>query len=243
MASPELRKPQNTIMKNIFSILLLCVNLSAFAQTNVTKFLGIPVDGYKHEMIEKLKEKGFTESKYINGFLEGEFNGEEVYVSVVTNNNKVYRIAIMDKSSRGETDIKIRFNRLCNQFLNNERYFSMNENCKIEDNEDISYEITVNDKRYEAAFAQKAEIPDSLTFVEKMQKEILNDLTEEERSDTINIKKALGALWEMTKYRNLLNSYKNSVWFMISKSPIAPMKYIITMFYDNKNNEANGEDL
>lgn len=230
-------------MKNIFLILLLCVNLSTFAQTNVTKFLGIPVDGYKHEMIEKLKEKGFTESKYINGFLEGEFNGEEVYVNVVTNNNKVYRIAVTDKNPRGETDIKIRFNKLCDQFLNNERYFPFNENYKINDNENVDYEITVNDKRYEASFAQRIEITDSIAFIEKIREQTLKSLSEKELSDTTKLKTLLkDTMYETAKYM-IEESCKNNVWFMISKSPIAPMKYIIIMFYDNKNNEANGEDL
>lgn len=229
-------------MKNIFLTLLLCVNLSAFAQTSVTKFLGILVDGYKHEMIEKLKEKGFTESDYLQGFLEGEFNGEEVYVSVVTNNNKVYRIALIDKNPRGETDIKIRFNILCDQFLNNERYITMSDkDCKIKDNEDIGYEIVVNDKRYEAIFAQRAEITDSLAFKEEIQKR-LSKLTEEERIDSTRLiinNLSPNAFIETTNYI-FEKSYKNCVWFMISQKY---GKYYINMFYDNENNRANGEDL
>ena len=42
--------------------------------------------------------------------LEGEFNGRPVYVSVVTNNNMVYRIFIQDQMTMNETEIKIRFN-------------------------------------------------------------------------------------------------------------------------------------
>ena len=40
-------------------------------------------------MIKKLKEKGFVSSEYDKEMLEGEFNGTDVYVHVVTNNNKV----------------------------------------------------------------------------------------------------------------------------------------------------------
>ena len=95
-------------MKSILTTLLLCISMSVSAQLGVTKFLGIPVDGYKNEMIKKLKAKGFTDSVLGNDMLEGEFNGENVYLSVVTNNNKVYRIAVIDQNPRGETDIKIR---------------------------------------------------------------------------------------------------------------------------------------
>ena len=66
------------------------------AQNDVTQFMGIPIDGFKHEMIQKLKEKGFVLSSLDSSFLEGEFNGEEVLVNVQTNNNKVWRIAVVD---------------------------------------------------------------------------------------------------------------------------------------------------
>ena len=49
-------------MKKILSLAVLLVfSLAMYAQKDVTKFLGIPVDGTKSEMIKKLKEKGFTE--------------------------------------------------------------------------------------------------------------------------------------------------------------------------------------
>ena len=52
-------------MKKILSLAVLLVfSLAMYAQKDVTKFLGIPVDGTKSEMIKKLKEKGFTESSY-----------------------------------------------------------------------------------------------------------------------------------------------------------------------------------
>ncbi len=80
-------------------------------EKDVTKFLGIPVDGYKPAMIEKLKAKGFTSTTWDKDVLEGEFNGADVQVSIATNNNKVWRIMLADKNNRGETDIKIRFKR------------------------------------------------------------------------------------------------------------------------------------
>ena len=45
-------------MKKILSLAVLLVfSLAMYAQKDVTKFLGIPVDGTKSEMIKKLKEK------------------------------------------------------------------------------------------------------------------------------------------------------------------------------------------
>lgn len=137
-------------------MLLLMASATAFAQREVTKFLGIPVDGYKSEMIQKLKAKGY---RYNNATecLEGEFNGKEVLISVVTNNNKVYRIAVCDKNYVSETDIKINFNNLCRQFDRNEKYFSLNDDQTIPEKEDISYEMLAHNKRYEASFFQRLE--------------------------------------------------------------------------------------
>ena len=94
-------------------ITTLLFSVSVFAQEDVTKFLGIPIDGFKPEMIKKLKAKGFVEHPYSSDVLVGEFNGRDVEVSVVTNNNKVYRIFLRDRYASSETDIKIRFNTLC----------------------------------------------------------------------------------------------------------------------------------
>ena len=141
-------------MKKTLLLLLLMASATAFAQKEVTKFLGIPVDGYKSEMIQKLKAKGYRFNN-VTDCLEGEFNGKEVLISVVTNNNKVYRIAVFDKNYVNETDIKINFNNLCRQFNRNEKYFSLNEDQTIPEKEDISYEMLAHNKRYEAVFYQK----------------------------------------------------------------------------------------
>ena len=143
------------MMKKIL-ILAMTVILSsgAFAQREVTKFLGIPVDGTKQSMIQKLKAKGFTYDQQTD-CLYGEFNGEEVSISVQTNGNKVWRIAITDEIDRSENQIRIRFNNLVNQFENNNKYMPYKKDSQtLSDNEDISYEISANDKQYAAIFYQ-----------------------------------------------------------------------------------------
>ena len=133
-------------MKKLLSItMLLAFTIAVYAQQEkeVTQFLGIPVDGSKTEMIQKLKEKGFQKSEIVD--LEGEFNGQDVYIVVVTNNNKVYRIVVANKNPTDETDIKIRFNNLCYQFANNPKYISL-QDYTIPENENIGYEMTVNKK-------------------------------------------------------------------------------------------------
>jgi len=62
--------------------------MAAHAQQDVTRFLGIPVDGSKSEMIHRLKEKGFQYNQS-TGALRGEFNGLEVDIYVVTTKIKL----------------------------------------------------------------------------------------------------------------------------------------------------------
>lgn len=216
------------MMKKILSILmLLVVSVIAHAQQDVTRFLGIPVDGTKSEMIRKLQAKGFRYDS-ANDCLKGEFNGADVTIHVVTNNNKVCRIMVVDENEVGETAIWIRYNRLVEQFKNNPKYTSFGD-FTIPDDEDISYEITVHDKRYEADFYQISESDweavSSILF-SKYTAEQFNNPTDEIRRDGYSL------LMERVS--------KKSVWFKINSFS---GKYYIVMYYDNEYNQANGEDL
>lgn len=209
-------------------------------EKDVTEFLGIPVDGYKPAMIEKLKAKGF---RYIpnEDLLEGEFNGTEVYVGVVTNNNKVYRIGLIDKNGQNKTDIKIRFNLLCRQFENNSRYTPMTDKEQtIPDDEDISYEITVNEKRYEAGFYQISQL-DTVAIYNESKKSLLSKYTQEQLDNpTEEISAEIRIKYITNKLMYDLATYNKFVWFKISEHA---RKYYICMYYDNEYNKANGEDL
>lgn len=142
-------------MKKILSIImLLIVSASLYAQKDVTKFLGIPVDGTKRAMIQKLKAKGFVYNLK-NDYLSGQFNGKKVHIYIATNSNKVYRIMVADATYIDETNIKIRFNTLCDQFSNNQNYIHTDKDFSIPEDEKISYECLVNKKRYDAIFYQK----------------------------------------------------------------------------------------
>ena len=124
-----------------FSFLMfLMLGVYAFAQKDVTQFLGIPVDGTKTEMVQKLKAKGFKYNS-ANGWLEGEFNGREVWLLIVANSNKVWRIAVWDKWATDEANIKFRFNDLCRQFSKNEKYAPLNDNPEKPEEENICYEM------------------------------------------------------------------------------------------------------
>lgn len=227
------------MIRRIFAIvaIIFCV-ITTFAQNDITKFLGIPVDGSKSEMIRNLKTKGFKLSKIgDNEVLTGRFNGSDVQVFISTENGKVSRIMVCDENTMSETDIKIRFNRLCSQFKDNGKYLSLDD-YTIPEDEDISYEMAVHNKRYEAIFYQ---LPEG-EAMEKLQASILKDVQdkytpEQLESPTEEIRTQIIS----DTFDKMINILRNKpVWFMISE---IYGKYYITMFYDNEYNRANGEDL
>ena len=228
-------------MKRIFLFYIMAIMaISMSAQNDVTTFLGIPVDGFKSEMKQKLVSKGFVPKKVgTNEFLEGEFNGTDVRVFIVTNNNKVYRIMLCDANTQNESNIKIRFNKLVSQFENNKRYTSLDK-YTLSDEENISYEMTVNKKNYDALFYQvpNMEKVDTLALQKKVHNELLSKYTEAElKNPSEEITKEI----QNTAIKiGMEMMFMKPVWFRICESY---GEYYITMFYDNEYNHANGEDL
>ena len=229
-------------MKRILTLgLAIMIAFTSLAQKNVTQFLGIPVDGSKNAMIRKLTAKGFTYNA-TDDVLSGQFNGRNVNLHVVTNNNKVYRIMVADAIGTSEGEIKIRFNTLCSQFEKNGKYFPQNMlgEYNIKEDEDISYEMLVRNKRYQAAYYQVTEADQDTTgieewalnkILEKYGAEKWEKMSNEERQ-TAGISIAMDYLIEKITHK--------SVWFMISERY---GRYYINIYYDNELNQANGEDL
>lgn len=227
-------------MKRLFIILTAAVMaVGMMAQEGVTKFLGIPVDGFKSEMIQKLKAKGYQYNA-TNDYLTGEFNGRDVNIFIVTNNNKVYRIMVADANYMSEGDIRIRFNTLCRQFEKNNRYFNPTfEDYTISESEDISYEMTVNNKRYQASYLQLPQNVDSASIAQETIEFIRNKYGSEEAIAKMTEDEKINVI--SSAMVHLIEKYSdNSVWFMISERY---GRYGILLYYDNKKNQANGEDL
>lgn len=224
-------------MKKLLSILVmvLCA-LSISAQGYVTKFLGIPVDGTKTEMINKLKAKGFVYNAK-DDLLSGEFNGKRSFVRVVTRDNKVWRIAVFDEHATNETDIKINFNSLVRQFLRKRNYTpEYSADYIIPSEEDISYEMSIHNKRYEASFHQLPN--DAGNYELSLHKYLLEKFTEEQIADTTNASNALMVSARKLEFiHDLMNT---SVWFVISETY---GEYRIILYYDNEYNHKEGEDL
>jgi len=230
-------------MKQILTLgLAMMIYIVSFAQKNVTQFLGIPVDGTKSTMIQKLKAKGYTYNAK-RDCMDGEFNGRDVHIYIVTNNNKVWRIMVTDVyTTSNETDIRIRFNTLCKQFSKNSKYLPANltGEYEISEDEDISHQMIVRNKRYEASYWQVADTDkDTTAFQEWALEKIESKYSEEERgnlSETEIQQLMLGLFVDYISEKFA----KKSVWFMISRDY---GEYSIVMYYDNEYNHSNGEDL
>lgn len=221
---------ERNLKKSAWFLMLLTLPVALYAQKDVTQFLGIPVDGSKSEIILKLKAKGYTISPYGKDVLDGEFNGTDVHIVIVTNNNKVWRIGVADANTMNEQNVKIRFNNLLQQFQDNKKYISTPDSTIIKytipEDEDISYELSVHNKRYQAVFYQKAADYDSLEIEmgNLFKKETLNDADKERLKDI------------MAK----MLDFNKTVWINIGELSGG---YYISIFYDNEYNRPNGDEL
>ena len=223
--------------KIILMMIAMTISFASFAQNkDVTTFLGIPVDGTASSMKQKLVSKGFVPKKMGDlEWLEGEFNGTDVRVRIFTNKNKVYRILLADKNTVDEAQIKIRFNNLVKQFENNKRYHAFAD-YSLSDKEDISYEMGINNKEYVAYYLQDPDFENidakiQTAIEEKYSAEELKNPSETVKNDIKDItNKILGY------------HFMKQVWFCIERYRDNG-EYYICMYYDNKYNQANGEDL
>lgn len=169
-----------TMKKSITILFCLVLSIVAYGQEkDVTRFLNIPIEGEKSEMFEKIKAKGFKVTKFAGDkILTGKFNGQDVYVDVAADkNDEVYRVIVADKTSCNERSVRIKFNNLCYQFSENSKYLSATKNWAISEDDDISYELRVGKKTYQAVFFQKpSEIGDSIIWSRVTYRYALNKL-------------------------------------------------------------------
>ncbi len=230
-------------MKKSFLILVLIFisELSSMAQRIPVEFMGIPVDGTKTDMINALKEKGFMQS--IEGMLEGEFNGIDVYLVVNTTKNKVDRIALFNRIPLSEEGAKVQFNALCDQFESSPKYIKYadeDKDFRIPMEEDVSYQILVNHKRYEANFCQKIDL-NTTEVKDSIQEEVKELLGATSKDSIISEERIRDCSAAVESFLSTFATYKRNVWFLLSR--LESGKYNLLLFYDNEYNRPHGEDL
>ena len=238
-------------MKRIFIMLIVAMfsfsvdaqNLStkevseAYAEamkSDVTTFLGIPVDGTVSSMKQKLIAKGFKQDSNV---LSGQFNGHDVYLGFAANKGKVWRVGVINKTPYSEAQIRTQFNYLVGQFKNSAKYDNVEEyNPTIEESEDIDYEMSIHKKEYEANFYQKSRIEgDSIKWKEQLKLSLLKEVP---NATAENIEAYWKVMFELGK---LIGKMEKHVWFKIARNSYD--SYSIQIYYDNEYNRPNGEDL
>lgn len=226
-------------MKKLCSALCLFLcTVALCAQGAVTAFRGIPVDGSREEMIKKLEELGYAYNRTYD-HLTGEFNGEDVFITLSVHNGKVWRLTLVDKKRLDQRDIRLRFNTLCTQFLQNRKYVAPTDDYLLIDRgEQIGTEMSENEKRYQAMFYQIPSNVDPFDVATEILPALLLKHTKEEiingTAKFDEEKQPIMTAYARSKYKD------NKVWFSIAGSA---GEFYITMCYDNGRNEARGEDL
>lgn len=192
-------------------------------------------------MVRQLKLKGFTYDAK-DDELTGMFNGLESNVMISENYGKVDRVCVIDAHGVDEAQIKIRYNNLIRQFKDNDKYLEMEENQPIPDDEDISYEMSVHSKTYEATFYFNPIYgwtdEDNLKMAQNLRAEVDAQIESGEYQDPTEEKTA--QLLAVMAAQRLIGMVEGQVWFRIAK---LYGDYYIAIYYDNMNNRPNGEDL
>lgn len=168
--------------KTLIITILALFSLVAYGQNGgPLKFLGIPIDGPSAQFETKLKAKGFSYNSYTEGY-KGQFNGKTVDVYVHTNHDIVDRVYVAFPFT-SEQEIRNEFNRLLKQFNDTGKYLDLSFNEEIPAEEDISYEISVKNKRYQATFTYIDGDRDPAPFIDGMVDLLSDYLTEEDRAE------------------------------------------------------------
>ena len=235
-----------TSMRQLFLIIgMTLISVLLKAENYPTKFLGIPIDGTKQEMIKKLEEKGFVYDEETD-WLTGEFNGKDVILKIRTNNRKVYYVAVIYKYFYTGEEVKKEYNILLKQFENNEQYIPFNlgqEPIPIE--EDIDYEIKANEKIYSAGFLQITHEADSnLVYNDSFKdctKKVIKLIPSDKLGDETYIHSISDKLAYICWHEELKTLYANNL-VKVGIEEVSG-KYNLIIFYENGYNKSKGEDL
>lgn len=196
------------------------------------KFMGIPVDGSKAEMIAALKNKGFKKESY-QDYLEGIFNGEDVDVFISTNHEVVDRIRVVSPYYGSEDDTRVKYNNLLSRFNRNAKYVSLSQKTEIPVGEDIYRSLHKNSKKYDVAYfylmpeVKKDEWRNEfLATYKKKYTKPLGDLSYDELEEVL-----------FCLPMKIHSAISGIVWFTLGDS------HHIVINYDNLQNRPCGEDL
>lgn len=234
-------------MKTRLLTSLVCALISAMslAQSDVTKFLGIPVDGSVEEMVRKLEAKGFKKTypydESRSNFFTGNYDGDRNAKIILFSNREgiVYQIRVIKEEQIFNSNLaKYKYNSLVHRFSEKWTYFSAN-GSEIPEEEDIDEEFREGKSYYSAFFIQ---LPDSLLKVGKTiydaDSKPNSDKTLEETAQTLSFK-----LRTLSAINDRLDEAKNKGVLILLKQYNITRNYFIAIDYWNGYNDHPDEDL
>lgn len=204
------------------------------------KFMGIPVDGSMQKIEFALRQKGFRRIR--SGVFSGSFNGRDSDVYIHTNHKKVDRIMVVDQQPGSALKAKEYFNILLNQLEDKVEYFKLLGDS-IPSDTDVEYEMTVNNKTFEASYFYAPE-EFFVSTIKTATDELLDEITEERFNE---IKEGrftdadMEALVKERVIKRLLNNTTGQLSICIVRYQSG--KYSVAIYYDNLHNRPHGEDL
>lgn len=216
-------------MKKIAVLILFLCSSVCFAQRDVIKFLGIPVDGTREEMISAIKNLNrFQYFRYeTNDSFLGKFNGVDSFITISYNNGLVDRVFVWEADPRTLKETVKAYNTLIDQFSKNDKYVDLLQcsQMKIQPGENVRRNMRVNGLTYEARFFY---IPDM-----EERERVLKTVDGMSFSDRIDY------VFDYAE-RNMVDI----VWFRINKIGIGARDWSIPIYYENTRNRPHeGEDL
>lgn len=221
--------------KNFLFLILMLVCVNVTAQTDVTTFLGMPVDGAISDMKRQLLAKGFVaRDGDDDGVFEGEFFGGDVVLFINTYHDCVNNIALFDKNLLSAKEVKIRFNNLIDQFRQDKLYHSSRLF-----NLPLTAEDEVKDHP-QAVFYQK--LDPSLTDFAARKDKISTLLKARFSEEEIEAQSYDVQVYErdLQSQLELDELFMKLVWFQIFEKN---EKFFIGIFFENKYNSPSREEM
>lgn len=198
---------------------------------SVLKFMDVPIDGLKSQMIVELEDKGFRGD--LSGKMTGMFNGEKVSLSISTNHGLVDGVMVEYPRCERSNDTRVKYNVLLSRFNRNAKYVSVSPRAEIPAGEDILNNIGRNSKYYDAVyFFLRPEISVK-QWTEDFKQEYQKHYNKPQQGLSYEeMEEALFCLPMKTT-----SAVSGVVWFTMSDP------YSIIINYVNLNNRPRGEDL
>ena len=196
------------------------------------KFMGIPIDGSKDDMVAALMEKGFKQD-WGDEYLTGIFNGENVKVFISTNHGIVDRIRVVYPSTNDSNDTRVKFNTLLSKMNRNAKYVSVSPRPEIPAGESVGLISYGDSKHYDTAYfflmpdADQAQWKGEFNAAyKKKYTKPVKDLSYDELEEVL--------FCLPTRIRSAISGI---VWLAITNVDH------INIYYDNLQNRPRGEDL